>query len=96
MTPDQREKVHGKEFRTEAEHNPKHQTHPDMRCHLICAHLGQISAKDPIVEAIEDEEQAAVHPGVGLGTEQEVESHHRHHDDDVAYNPQATADLVDQ
>lgn len=71
-------------------------SHPNMWRHFIGTNLGQIPAEDPIVEAIEDEEQATVYPSVGLGTKQQVEAHHRHHNDDVTHHTQAAADLVDQ
>lgn len=55
-----------------------------MTRHLIGAKLTQISPEHAVVEAIEDEQQADVHPALGCCTEQEIDAAERHHHNDIS------------
>lgn len=69
---------------------------PDVCGHAVRADLGKVAAEDAVVEAVEEEEDAEVHPVVGLGAEDEVEAHQRRHDHQVAPDPQHVRHLVQQ
>ena len=71
-------------------------TYPDVCGHLICADFSAVAAEHAVVEAVEEEHDAHVHPDVRLDVEHEVEAEERGHHDGVADDAQAVADFVQQ
>lgn len=67
-----------------------------MRCHLVGAYFGHVSAEDAVVETVKQIQQPKIHPSTGLGTEQQVETKEGKHHDGIAENPEKVARLVDE
>ena len=66
-----------------------------MGGHLITAHFGKVSADDPEVEAVEEEQQPEVHGDLRLDEHEDVEAEQGAHDDEVTQDAHGVGHLVD-